>query len=312
MHLGFKPMKSDLLVIISFLLPFSLAACRVAPTPSTLPSPTFTALLLSVTPVPTLTITPSRPPTLPASPIVTLQPTPNATVPQSPRAWRIMPLGDSLTSGTYPGRVHSYRGYLEQLLRAAGYSFEFVGTQSKLAHSGTDPNHEGHPGFTIGPDESRFCNMCPTTNLYDHLEDYMQAEPDIVLLLIGVNDLLPLAERPVNPADAPAKLAGLVQRLQALRSQVYIFVASLAPVNYAPVSNLPAYQAINQMAEQLGTADPHDRIYFVSLNRSLESTIDRQTDFADGVHLAEGGARKTAQVWFNALVASELLIQLPP
>jgi hypothetical protein len=47
-----------------------------------------------------------------------------------------MPLGDSLTSGNYPGRVHSYRGYLETLLREAGYNFDFVGTQSRLAHGG--------------------------------------------------------------------------------------------------------------------------------------------------------------------------------
>jgi lysophospholipase L1-like esterase len=133
-----------------------------------------------------------------------------------------------------------------------------------------------------------------------------------VLLLIGVNDLLPLVERPVNPADAPANLARLVQRLQELRPQVYIFVASLTPTNYHPLSSLPAYQGVNQMAEQLGTADPQDRIYFVDLNRVLERTLDRQTDFADSVHLTEGGARKMAQVWFDALVASGLLIQLPP
>lgn len=68
-----------------------------------------------------------------------------------------MPLGDSLTSGNFPGRVHSYRGYLETLLREAGYSFDFVGTQSRPAHGGTDPDHEGHSGYTIGPDAARFC-----------------------------------------------------------------------------------------------------------------------------------------------------------
>jgi lysophospholipase L1-like esterase len=223
-----------------------------------------------------------------------------------------MPLGDSLTSGTYPGRVHSYRGYLEQLLRAAGYSFDFVGTQSKLAHDGTDPDHEGHSGFSIGPDQSRYCETCPTDNLYDHLETYLQAEPDIILLLVGINDLVLEGVRPVVPAEAPAKLAGLVQRLQALRPQVYIFIASLAPINYTDSAGLPAYQAINQMAEQLAAADPADRIYFVDLNRALELTMDRETDFADGVHLAEGGARKMAQVWFVVLVASGLLSQPPP
>ena len=317
-------MKPCQFLTLSLLLTTILSACRPIPTPAqasppTLPSPPFTVLPPSATLSPTLPITlsPTAIPsatatflataTLPA----TLEPTPSATAAQPPRPWRIMPLGDSLTSGTYPGRVHSYRGYLEQMLTAAGYSFDFVGTQSWLAHGGSDPDHEGHSGFTIGPDERRDCEGCPTANLYDHLEDYLQAEPDIVLLLIGINDLIPQEVSSVSPADAPARLAGLVQRLQALRPQTYIFVASLAPVNYTDSSNVPAYQAVNQMAGQLGAADPNDRIYFVDINGALEPVIDRKTDFADGVHLAEGGARKMAQVWFDALVASGLLAQSP-
>ena len=223
-----------------------------------------------------------------------------------------MPLGDSLTSGNFPGRVHSYRGYLETLLREAGYSFDFVGTQSRLAHGGEDPDHEGHSGFTIGPDEARFCEECSTANLYDHLEEYLQTAPDIVLLLIGINDLLPLDVRPVNPEDAPGKLAGLVQRIQELRPGVYIFVASLAPVSFTDDSQWLPYQAINQMAEQIANADPSDRVFFVDINRVLEGILDRETDFADGIHLAEGGARKLAQVWFEALVNSGLMIVSPP
>ena len=223
-------------------------------------------------------------------------------------------MGDSLTSGTYPGRVHSYRGYLEALLREAGYAFDFVGTQSRLAHGGTDPDHESHSGFSIGPDQARFCDGCSTANLYDHLEEYLQSEPDIILLLSGINDLLPLKERPVDldPAEAPAKLANLVRRIQELRPEVYIFVASLPPINYMDNAELPFYAEVNQMAEQLGSEDPDDRINFVDLNRSLEASLDRATDFADGVHFAEGGARKMAQVWFEALVGSGLLSSPPP
>jgi hypothetical protein len=71
-------------------------------------------------------------------------------------------------------------------------------------------------GFTIGPDDARFCDECSTANLYDHLEEYLQTEPDIILLLIGINDMLPLDVRPVKPEDAPGKLEGW-WRIQELR-----------------------------------------------------------------------------------------------
>lgn len=284
------------------------------------PSPTRTFIRSTTTPLPNvepvtetfvpISTTPQPVPTCTRYPQIT-SPVPTLTQVYR-RPWRIMPLGDSLTSGTFPGRVHSYRGYLEGLLLAAGYSFDFVGTQTRLAHGGSDSDHEGHSGFSIGPDEARFCLECDTANLYDHLDDYLTTEPDIVLLLIGINDLIPLDVRPVNPADAPQKLAGLVLRIQQLRPGVFIFVASLAPINYTDAATLPSYQAINQMAEEIGTHDSNDQIYFVDLNREMERTMDRKEDFADGVHLAEGGARKMAQIWFDALVASGMLSTPPP
>ncbi len=79
--------------------------------------------------------------------------TPTTEPTREPGPWRIMPLGDSLTEGSYPDSHHSYRGYLEMMLRDAGYEFDFVGTQWRLGHGGTDFEHEGHGGFTIGPDE---------------------------------------------------------------------------------------------------------------------------------------------------------------
>jgi lysophospholipase L1-like esterase len=281
------------------------AASPAKPSATSLSTHTPTSPLPTAALTPTLTIVqPSA--TATVTETATPSPTPEPTETNIPQPWRIMPLGDSLTSGNYPGRVHSYRGYLESLLRQAGYGFDYVGTESRPAHGGTDPDNEGHSGFTIGPDEARFCTECSTANLYDHLEDYLQTEPDIILLLIGINDLIPLDVRPVIPEEAPAKLAGLVQRIQVLRPETYIFLASLPPVQFRDSSQWPPYQAINQMAEQIATADAGDRIYFVDINRTLTQNLDPGVDFADGIHLAEGGARKMAQVWLDAMIASGL------
>ena len=86
----------------------------------------------------------------------------------------IMPLGDSLTAGDDPTRPttspQSYRGYLYNSLLAAGYDVDFVGSQQNEAISGGDPDHEGHGGYTIGPDNSTLCDGCGPANLDSGLE----------------------------------------------------------------------------------------------------------------------------------------------
>lgn len=219
-----------------------------------------------------------------------------------------MPLGDSLTAGSNAGRSHSYRGYLEALLREAGFDFDFVGTQSWPAYGGSDPDHEGHPGYTIGPDDIVSGNG-ERINLYDHLYEYMQTEPDVILLMIGINDMYAGGIRPNAPGQAAGKLAGLVRRIQELRPGAAIFVASLAPASRYDVSAWPEYQAVNEAARQLGEADPADAVFFVDLNGRLAPGWNPEVDLIDGVHFSESGARKAAAVWFDALVQSGVLKQ---
>src|SRR2546427_13252520 len=66
----------------------------------------------------------------------------------TPPPIRILPLGDSITQGwIVPG---GYRLPLYQLLTNAGYNVDFTGTQTDNGAPGLpDPDHEGHPGWTI-------------------------------------------------------------------------------------------------------------------------------------------------------------------
>lgn len=231
---------------------------------------------------------------------------PASPTPPVDRPLRIMPLGDSLTGGGNTGASHSYRGYLEALLREAGYSFDFVGSLSGLAYGGSDPDHEGHGSFTIGPDDIRSREGQPVS-LYAYLEDYLQAEPDVILLLIGINDLYAGEISPGAPELASGRLVGLVERIQALRPGVTIFVASLAPAARYDMATRPEFQAINAAARALGEADPGDSVYFVDLYGRLAPGWDPALDLVDGVHFSERGARKVAQVWFEALGESGIL-----
>lgn len=213
------------------------------------------------------------------------------------RPWRVMPLGDSLTAGAGPDSAEqSYRGALYQLLLAAGYTnVDVVGSQWGRGSAGGDPAHEGHGGYTIGPDTN------PIGNLADNIENYLSAgEPDMVLLLIGINDMFRQADG-VDPATAPDRLAALVERINELRPDLTIMLASLVPVNWGDDSSWAEYQAINTRAAALAGADPADRIFFVDLYGALDGTMVAADYMADNLHLTASGAAKVAQVWYEAM-----------
>ena len=220
--------------------------------------------------------------------------------PDTNQEWKIMPLGDSLTEGNYPNGHHSYRGYLRTMLLDAGYEVDFVGDRSSQAHGDTNPadgDHAGHGGYTIGPDDSRFCSSCETANLYDHIEEYMESDPDVVLLNIGVNDMFPGSNRPVEPSEADDKLENLVDRILEIDPDTKVLVSSLMRVSWTDGSSWGAYQDVNERARALGEADPNDQIYFVDLN----SVPLAGNDFFDAIHLSGQGAKKIASEWFDTL-----------
>jgi len=103
---------------------------------------------------------------------------------------KIMPLGDSITEGN-PGDI-GYRDALYQHLSNAEYYFDFVG--SYTPKFGIDPDHEGHPGWMAGPPANDLPNdpYIPPGNIRDNLTSglqFLNANPDIILLHIGTNDI---------------------------------------------------------------------------------------------------------------------------
>lgn len=104
---------------------------------------------------------------------------------------KIMPLGDSVTAG-YNLFVGGYRKPLLDELAAVGIDAVFVGGQTANNPTGrTDLNHEGHNGFT-------------TTDLMGWVRTGIITtyNPDVVLLLIGVNDSFPANGIPFATSQA--------------------------------------------------------------------------------------------------------------
>jgi len=117
---------------------------------------------------------------------------------------KIMPLGDSITSGQtdvgnggVPGIPYrtGYRKPLATRLGNNGYGFDFVGSLDHGCNAGYDYDAEGWPGYTAqqivdgGGIDISMCNgnIAPSfTGIYDALTDN---PADIVLLHIGTNGI---------------------------------------------------------------------------------------------------------------------------
>ena len=226
---------------------------------------------------------------------------------------KVMSLGDSLTAGDGASGAQSYRGHLYSQLTSAGYTVDFVGSQSSTTAAGGDPDHEGHGGFTLGPDDSKSCTRAlngtltcdPSAwNLSDNIGGWLSAaQPDVILLLAGINDMFSQDLTPGQtgilrtavPADAAAKLSGLVSKIGTLAPNAKIVVGSLLPVAWT--TGWPEFDAVNATAAALGSASPTDNVFFADLHAvSLQSA-----DYADQIHLSDAGAAKVATGWMSVL-----------
>ena len=106
---------------------------------------------------------------------------------------KIMPIGDSITDDCEVNGA--WRQYLQPLLETNGYPFTFVGRQASSQFGGfTKVHHEGYCGAVIAPPGVFAAHQYSTANNYllKVVADALAVannRPDVVLLLIGANDI---------------------------------------------------------------------------------------------------------------------------
>jgi len=198
---------------------------------------------------------------------------------------KIMPLGDSITYGTsYAG---SYRVRLEKLLAEQGITVQFVGSQINGPPELLSQANEGHGGWKIADIASQVPGWLATS------------KPDIILLLIGTNDIW---VRP--PSTAPADVTGALSRMQSLIE----LIRAQSPGVKLVVGTVPFTAlwwnpyvidynaALKTLVEQKAVTDKD--LFLVDIYSSL-----RAEDLVDGVHPTQSGYDRVAQVWFDFLMA---------
>ena len=236
-----------------------------------------------------------------------------------PATLRIMPLGDSITRGTYFARYQDgprrgqaiglpnpegggWRKLLQDRLRSAGVAYDFVGELDYHAYGQAgkvdqtfDPDHHGLAGF--GNLKLMTGGNVPT--LPDVLQNQGVSEiivpdlptvlrkhqPDVILLMSGTNGF-----------DAAAR-DELIRQIGA-RTAAHLFVATLPPQRppRAGWEQVDSYNASLAGIVATQCAAGH-RVTLVDLNKA----VSPDDLMPDGVHPGPDGLRKIADAWSQAL-----------
>ena len=206
---------------------------------------------------------------------------------------RIMPLGDSITAGSYGNGLNGvggYRAVLWSKCQEAGLKVDFVGTWNDPTNATFDADHQGWRGGR-------------TDQLAAEVQPWLeQCHPDVILLQIGVNDVIQGAE----PSEIAARLSRLLEVINETAPKTQVYVASilgvLEPNDYhVPMKKVRDYNTL--IPEVVSTqARKGSRMRFVDMNRLAAF---EPSDFAaDHLHPSDSGYRKMAEVWFTTLKRS--------
>lgn len=199
---------------------------------------------------------------------------------------KVLPLGDSITFGLDGGGSNG--GYRVELFRLAvtnQLSITFVGSGDANGPNMVEglpfpKAHEGFSGWTIQQIHDRLFEGSNSAA--------MAAEPEIVLLHIGTNDMYR------GPDGAPQRLATLIDSLTERLPESLIVVSTIIPFTSA-ASTVSAYNtALVSVVEERISAGKH-----VALVDQFEGFPT--SELGDGVHPNQAGYNRMGAKWFAAI-----------
>ncbi len=236
---------------------------------------------------------------------------------------RIMPLGDSITTGTTDSNwanpfSFAYRGSLYTQLTDAGYDFQFVGASPEPwngAPYGVPPVIVGPDLRAVGQDGHRGYGGSTISNITNGggynpgVVAALNADnPDLVLLMIGINDLAYYGNGS-NPTVVTDRLTNLTDLILATKPNVNMIVAQINTYKDGTLNNstvayndyikntlVPGYAAAGY---SVGTVDQYTNFL------KPDGTFD-QSLYSNIIHPNASGYHLMANTWFEGIEA------LPP
>ena len=203
-----------------------------------------------------------------------------------------MPVGDSITNGD--GEQGGYRKYLYDALTKKGYKIDMVGPNGRDSASANgisyDDNHAGYSGYQIKEVPSWGQQQGGKGSLYNELKNanaVKQAQPDIILLMIGTNDLT--ANRSMDACASDLR-AMLDYMLADMPSDGVIFLCSV-PEHTAYGGNTQKIGNYNSTVKQVAEeyAGKGKNVKFADVHGCLDGMNDIG---GDQLHPNGGGYKK--------------------
>lgn len=212
---------------------------------------------------------------------------------------KIMPFGASIVSVSLPFQLplklpltsiqRCWRANLQTKLRAAGVTnFDFVGTQkSTCGGANIDQDHEGHPG-SLATDYAAKGNLTVWLNAVQ--------TPDIILMLLGTNDVL-IGKKPVG--DVLAAYDVLIGQMRAKNPKVRLLFSNLLPLDPArwPKAGVEGIETLNNAIRQYAPSKSTRTSPVVFVDNF--AGFDAVTDTTDGEHPNDAGNEKMATKFFG-------------
>ncbi len=225
-----------------------------------------------------------------SSPVTAIPSDPGTTVITRTRRLSIMPLGDSITFG-FPFNG-GYRQRLLDKLAADGYQVQMAGRVKNNSSGVAQPFHEGWPGRTI--EYIRDGVVDPAVSTY---------QPDIILLMIGTNNL---AWGDKTQSDVDAALAaydGLIARIFSNAPNTSLVISPILPLagtNSNGSSKQSLVDSFNQgLLSRVNTvASQGKRISWASQMSAI-----KVGQLGDGVHPTPESYPALGDAWFEAIRA---------
>ena len=220
---------------------------------------------------------------------------------------RILRVGDSIT------RMTAMDGTLGRALAEAGLTVDFVGAQKPSAdQAGTDTDCEGYNGrpieffirhqATYGDEPySDNCPMADAIPLKKALETF---QPDLVLVMIGVNNLGGSNPR-IATSALTAKLDEFLDRLEEWKpAATRIVLSTVPPANEAKDPGNPNRNLRHQLYGENVVGPVFERRLAAGKPYTLADPYAALTpdDIRDGVHPSRAGKAKLNAVWAGAIL----------
>lgn len=218
-----------------------------------------------------------------------------APIQASPIMARNLAVGDSITMGQTwdpaPGAFNppqidwtGYRLRLSELLTAAGYQVEFVGSQANGCAVFAACHHEGHGGWSI-------------SHIDAEIAVWIEAQhPTVITLQVGTPDAASLIP------DMPGSLTKLLAHIYAVDPSIAVVVSTIPPIADSIVGPAPniAVTAYNAAMPGVVAARRAAGQNVVMVNGGGSLTL---ADLTDGLHPLPWAYAQIADAFYGGLVS---------